>query len=77
MHRYVWAADYLTVGQIYRKDNPPLREPFAATVMKEQAASLRAPPVSVAELLATLDGIGLNRSVARLNLTSPSPVNLL
>lgn len=43
-------------------------------VVRDQAASLRAPPVSVAELLETLDAIGLNRSVfalkARLRLES-------
>src|SRR3989442_5749052 len=28
MHRYWYAANYLTVGQIYLQDNPLLREPL-------------------------------------------------
>ena len=38
MHRYWEAANYLTVGQIYLKDNPLLREPLAARAHQAAAA---------------------------------------
>jgi xylulose-5-phosphate/fructose-6-phosphate phosphoketolase len=33
MHRYWCAADYLTIGQIYLKENPLLREPLQPRVL--------------------------------------------
>src|SRR3712207_156824 len=34
MQRYWQAANYLTIGQIYRKDNPLLREPLDSSHIK-------------------------------------------
>src|SRR4051812_28380209 len=34
MQRYWDAANYLTVGQTYLRDNPPLRQPLAAEHIK-------------------------------------------
>src|SRR5260370_41953750 len=34
MHRYWWAANYLSVGQIYLMENPLLREPLSLDHIK-------------------------------------------
>ena len=46
MHRYWCAANYLTIGQIYLRENPLLREPLSPSTSSPGSSATGGPPLA-------------------------------